>query len=203
MSKLGVFGGSFNPVHVGHLILAQVVRERCALDRVLFVVAGRPPHKPDRPLASAEHRLNMARLAVEGNPAFEVSGLELDRDGPSYTLLTYRRLKDENPGSECRLILGADSVLDLPNWWHAGELVEEAELIVVERPGEPLSDLSALEVALGAAIVEKVRRSVVAAPLIGVSATEVRERVRSGLSIRYMVPEAVRRYIAENGLYAG
>jgi len=203
MARIGLFGGSFNPVHTAHLILAERVREEAALDRVLFVPAGQPPHKPDVPLAPAEQRVRMLELAVADNPFFGVSTLEVRRPGPSYTLTTVRELRHEL-GERARLFLvvGADSILDMPRWWHADELVREVEILGVARPGFPLDDLSELEACFGGARVAEIRGSIVKAPLLAVSATEVRERVRRGLSIRYLVPEPVRQHILASGIYS-
>lgn len=204
MGKTGIFGGSFNPVHMGHLILAEWVRVERSLETVLFVPAASPPHKPNRPLADPAHRLRMVELAVDGHDAFRTEPIELEREGPSYTLKTVRELR-ERPGlGELYLIMGADSLLDLPDWWHAEELAQEAPVIVFNRPGCALEERwGELAERFGQGWVDRTRQLRVDAPLMELSATVVRERVRAGLSIRYMVPEPVRAYIAEHGLYAG
>ena len=203
-ARIGVFGGSFNPPHVAHLILAERARVERTLDRVLFVVAGQPPHKASRPLAPGPDRLRMVELAIEGNPAFEAADLELKRDGASYTLLTIRELRRRlGPEAELFLLVGGDSLLELPTGWRAEELVREVPIIAFGRPGNPLdAGVDGLAAHFGQAWVRQVRELMVAAPQMDISATEVRERVRAGLSVRYMVPEAVRAYIAERGLYA-
>ena len=204
MARIGLFGGCFNPVHCAHLILAERVREQAALDKVLFVPVRVPPHKPDLALAPARDRLRMLQLALAGNPHFETCTIELDREGPSYTLLTVRQLKRElGCGCELFLIVGSDSIRDMPRWWHAGELVREVEILGVQRPGFPLEDLSELQACFGAELVGRVRQSIVSAPLLGISATDIRERVRQRRSIRYLVPEPVRQHILSRGLYAG
>ena len=201
--RIGVFGGSFNPPHVAHLILAERARTERALDRVLFVVAGRPPHKAPRPLAPAEDRLRMVELAVADNPAFEVSDVELRADGASYTLRTIRALKRAlGPDAELLLMMGGDSLLDLPTWWHAQELAREVAIVTFARPGSELGGkLDTLAEHFGGDWVNRVRELMVQAPLMEISATDVRRRVRDGRSVRYMVPEAVRAYIEERGLY--
>jgi len=204
MPAFGLFGGSFNPIHVAHLVLAERVREERALDKVFFIPAGRPPHKPCRPLAPAEHRLRMVELAIADNDAFAVLDMELVAKQPSYTLRTVRELKRRlGPGADLYLVLGADSVLDLPNWWRADELVREVAVIALDRPGHDLERrLDELAARFGTEWVARVRDLKVNAPLLEVSATEVRRRARAGLSIRYLVPEPVRAYIVEHGLYS-
>jgi len=204
MTRIGIFGGSFNPIHTAHLILAERALQERALDKVLFIPALKPPHKPQRPVAPAEHRMRMVELAIEGNPAFEASRIELERQGPSYTLVTVRQLRAAlGSAAALFLLLGADSVHDIPTWWRAQELVREVEIIAFERPGYSLDeDFKALAGLFGEAWARNVRELKVPAPVIGISATEIRERVRAGKSIRYMVPEPVRQYIIEHGVYA-
>jgi len=204
MRRIGLFGGSFNPVHMAHLVLAERAREEADFEKVLFIPALRPPHKPKRPLAPGRHRAEMLRLALEGNPGFELCTVELDREGPSYTLQTVRELKQSLGGdAELCLIVGADSLLDMPNWWHADELVREVRVVGLRRPGYELEDAEALESLFGTEKLAQIRNALVSAPLLGISATEIRERRQAGRSIRYLVPEAVRRYILKEGLYAG
>ncbi len=202
MARIGLFGGSFDPVHVAHLILAECARDQGALEKVLFVPARQAPNKPDVPLAPAGERLRMLQLAVAQNPYFEVSTVELDREEPSYTLLTVRQLK-EALGRDCRLclVVGTDSILDMPHWWHAEELIREVEVLALERPGFPLRDLRRFRSCFGAEAEARIRKSVVKAPLLEVSATEIRQRLRQGRSIRYLVPERVRDYILAHGVY--
>ncbi|MFP4176298.1 MAG: nicotinate-nucleotide adenylyltransferase [Candidatus Brocadiia bacterium] len=202
MKTTGLFGGSFNPVHMAHLVLAERVREVAGLDRVLFIPARRPPHKSQRKIAPDVHRMEMLRRATEPNPAFAVSPVELDRDGPSYTLTTVRELRGRmGEGAELSLILGADSVLDLPNWWHADELVREVDVIGFRRPGYDLSDLDELRRAFGDLVTERIAGSVIDAPRLEISATEIRHRVEAGRSVRYLVPECVRQYMKRNHVY--
>jgi len=204
MASIGIFGGSFNPIHVAHLIVAERVRGERGLDRILFVPAAQPPHKPERRMPPAQDRLHMVRLAIAENPAFEVDSLELQRKGPSYTLTTVRELRQRSGGNNrfC-LLLGADSVLDLKNWWQARELVHAVDIVAFDRPGHPLDDgWDDLAEQFGRDWARKVRESRVAVPQLDISATEIRQRVRQGLSVRYMVPEAVRRHIAKRHLYS-
>ncbi len=202
MAGTGIFGGSFNPVHVGHLILAERARSERSLDEVLFVPAPRPPHKSDRPLIAARHRMRMVELAIEGNPAFTALPLEIEREGPSYTLTTVRQLRQEKGGADLYLVLGGDSLHDIPTWWRAEELVREVDIIAFDRPGSTVeAALSRLTGVFGEAWAERVRELKVEAPLLDMSATDVRCRVGEGKSVRYLVPDAVHRYIIDNGLY--
>ncbi len=195
--RLGVLGGTFDPVHLGHLILAEAAREQLALARVLFVPAGQPWRKAGRSIASAEDRLAMLRLSVEGNPAFEVSTLELERAGPTYTVDTLEMLREMHGGAELYFVMGVDALLDLPNWHEPQRILELATPAVARRPGQPDQAAPAEERMAGLS-----RRLVwLEMPLIEISASGVRERVRRGLSIRYLVPEGVAVYIRERGLY--
>ncbi len=201
MPGTGIFGGSFNPVHVAHLIVAERVREVRGLERVLFVPAARSPHKPRAPLAPAQDRLRMLELCLEGNDAFAVESLELEREEPSYTLVTVRELRRRGTRDPV-LLMGADSILDLPNWWHAEELAREVPIVGFCRPGYDLEGgWEELTDRFGADWAEAVRRSMVEVPLMQVSATDIRRRLREGRSVRYMVPEGVLAYIEERGLY--
>jgi nicotinate-nucleotide adenylyltransferase len=195
--RLGVYGGTFDPIHLGHLILAEACREACGLDRVWFVVAGAPPHKPgDR--TSVADRLEMARIAVAGNQAFEVSEIEAKRPGPHYSVETLESIARDRPGDNLFFLIGADSLVDLPTWRQPGRIGELATLIVANRPGVPAPDRAALEHALGPG-----SRPIldVTIPPIGIASNDLRRRVGEGRSIRYQVPRGVEAYIAEHGLY--
>jgi nicotinate-nucleotide adenylyltransferase len=204
MKRIGIFGGSFNPIHMGHLILAERVREARSLDRVIFVPAGRPPHKPEQPMAAPAHRLAMVRLAIAGNPVFDSTSVELDRSGPSYTLMTVRHVRESlSPATRLFLILGGDSMRDIHTWWHVETLLREAEIICFDRPGFPAEDaIAELAERYGREWAEKARELKVDGPLLAISATDIRRRISAGLSVRYMVPETVCAYIREHGLYA-
>jgi nicotinate-nucleotide adenylyltransferase len=189
------FGGSFNPVHHGHLICARAVAEARGFERVLLIPSALPPHKLSKTdLAPAEDRLQMCRRAVMGEGLFEVSDIEVRRGGPSYTIDTVRELRAGGTKHVAWLI-GADMVSILPKWHKPAELVREAELLVVARPGSSV-DWEALAEPL-----RRVREGIVDAPRIDVSATVIRRRVSLGESIRYLTPEAVCEYIAGHGLY--
>ena len=203
--RIGVFGGSFDPVHIGHLLAAECCREQAGLDRVLFVPAAIQPHKQDRQLASGQHRMEMLALATGGNDAFAVSGDELERGGVSYTVDTLQRLKARHPDDELLLILGPDAFLGLPTWREPQRIIDLAEVLAVER--ESLDDLSdaatrePLETLLGRERLDRVISKRVRLPAIGIRASDLRAAVAAGQSIRYRTPRAVECYIATHGLY--
>ncbi len=188
--RLGILGGTFDPVHCGHLLLARYVLEALALDRVLFVPAAEPPHKGEVPTPS-EHRWRMVCAAVEGHDRLEASDLELRRPGVSYTVDTLRRLRDERPHDERFLIIGADNVPELDGWHDPEGILELATVVAgtrVEAEALPAGAFS-----------DRVER--VDTPVFDISSTKIRRRVRAGLPVRCLVPEAVERYIADHGLY--
>jgi nicotinate-nucleotide adenylyltransferase len=187
--RLGVFGGTFDPVHLGHLIVAAEAHRRLGLDRVLLIPAGRHPFKGAERPAPAADRLAMLRLAVAGDPRFDVDDRELRRPGPSYTVDTLRALRSERPGDPLSLLVGADAARDLSAWRDAQSIPDLAQVVVLSRPGSVLPAYP-----LGARALET--------PAIEISASLVRARCREGESIRYLVPEAVERYIVERRLYA-
>ncbi|HSV74545.1 MAG TPA: nicotinate-nucleotide adenylyltransferase [Chthonomonadales bacterium] len=194
--RLGILGGTFDPIHHVHLFLADDARRQHALDEVLFIPNGLPSHKLPRAFASAEHRCRMVELAVAGNPAFRVSRIEVDRDGPSYSIDTLRALHAERPDAEFFFITGADAVAELGTWHVATEVARLATFLAAPREDAPLEGLaSRLDPALG------VRVLPLDTPRIDLSSTLLRERVRQGLSIRYLTPDAVAAYIEAHGLY--
>lgn len=199
--RLGLFGGSFDPVHYGHLLLAECCREQCQLDAVWFLPAAVPPHKQDQELSPAAQRIEMLELAIAGNPNLAVCRHETDRGGISYTVDTLTHIRDEDPDRELFFLLGADMLLDLPNWRNAARVCELALPVVVRRPGSGPIDFECLRELVTPDRLEQVCRHRVEMPEIGVSATEIRRRVRSGQSIRYRVPRAVEMYIETHGLY--
>lgn len=190
--QLGVFGGSFDPIHWGHLVLAEEARLAAGLDRILFLPAGRPPHKIGRSMTSYEHRLAMVRLAVADAPEFEVSDLEGSTPGPHYTFETLESLRATRPGVELAFLLGSDSLLDLPGWRRPDRILELARLVVLPRPGfDPAA--APAGTLRHATLVDGVR--------VDVSSTIVRARLASGHSARYLVPGPVRDYIRAHALY--
>jgi len=203
--RIGVFGGSFDPVHVGHLIAAECCREQAALDRVLFVPAAIPPHKQSRGLAAGPHRLEMLALATAGHPAFAVSGDELDRGGVSYTVDTLARLADRLPGDELFLLLGPDAVADFAGWREPARIAGLARLVAMERA--VLDDIAGavgrarLADVLGGPACARLVDERVRLPAIGIRASDLRADVAAGRSIRYRTPRAVEAYIAAQWLY--
>lgn len=203
--RIGIYGGSFDPVHVGHLLAAETAREQARLDRVIFVPAAASPHKPGVTLAPAADRLAMLTLATAGHDAFSVSPIELDRGGPSYTIDTLGELAQAHPRDTLVLILGPDALASFATWREPARIAAVAELLPVER--ETLDDLAALASAGGLAsllgpeataalVARRVRM-----PAIGIRATGLRAAVAAGRSIRYQTPRAVERFIQTHGLY--
>ena len=197
--RLGLLGGTFDPVHRGHLALARAARDELGLDEVLFLPAGQPWRKAGQMIASNEHRLAMLRRALEGEAAFQVSRLELERPGPSYTADTLEALRDDRPEDELFFLLGEDALMDLPNWERPRRIPELARLAVARRADsspEALEEAERRLPGLGERLVW-LNMSVVA-----VSATEIRERVREGQPIGGLVPATVEEYIRKQGLYS-
>lgn len=199
--RLGVFGGSFDPIHNGHLLLAECCREQCRLDAVWFLPAAVPPHKQDQQLTPDKQRIEMLELAIADRPAFSVCRYEIDRGGVNYTVETLTHLKDEDPTRELFFLLGADMLADLPHWRNAPRVCELAVPVAVCRPGAEPVDFSCLGGIVGPERVELIRRHQVEMPEMGISSTDLRQRVASGQSIRYRVPRAVEMYIQSHGLY--
>ena len=199
--RLGIFGGSFDPVHYGHLLLAECCREQCRLDAVWFLPAAVPPHKQDREATPAEQRIEMLELATVGNPAFSVCRYEADRGGVNYTVDTLSHFHDEDPSRELFFLLGADMLADLPHWRNAPRVCELAVPVVVHRPGCGSVDFDCLREIVSPERLEEIRRHEVEMPECGTSATELRRRVQARQSIRYRVPRAVEMYIETHGLY--
>jgi nicotinate-nucleotide adenylyltransferase len=196
--SLGVLGGTFDPIHIGHLIVAEEARVELGLAEVLFVPAGQPWLKQGRDVTPAVHRVEMVRRAIADNPCFKLSTLEVDRPGPSFTVDTLTLLKDQ-PSSESSLffILGRDTLVELPLWKRPGKVVQLCQLVVAPRIGS--RDLRHLEEAIPGLLDKVIQLDM---PLIGISSSEIRQRVARGLSIRYLVPPRVAKYITEQGLYS-
>jgi nicotinate-nucleotide adenylyltransferase len=197
--KIGILGGTFDPIHKGHLAVAEEVRLRLNLDEVLFIPVGKPWRKAGSPILPAEHRVEMVRLAIADRPAFNVSTIEVDREGPSYTIDTLKELRSMRGGEdELFFIVGWDSLSDLPYWRAPEQIVRFCLLVAVPRPGCFSPDLDALESSIPG-ISERI--ILLDRPEVNVSASQIRERVASGLPISGLVPEAVEKYIREHRLY--
>ncbi len=195
--RIGVFGGTFDPIHYGHLIAAMELRDVLGIDRVLFVPAPRPPHKASKVAGTDGQRLAMVQIAIEGETGFEVSRVEFGRSGPSYTADTLAILSASHPETNLVLFLGEDALRDLPMWRDPERIIALAHLGVATRPRSSF-DLEALLTALPEA---EGRMTLVPTPSIGISATDLRLRVQHGRPIRYQTPDRVIDYIEAHGLY--
>ena len=196
--RIGIMGGTFDPIHFGHLAMAEEAREIFSLDKILFIPSARPPHKVEKFITPEVHRLMMTFLATQSNEKFQVSPMEILRDGLSYTLDTMNQL-EKKFGAETELffIIGADSMADLPKWHKSKELVEKVHFIATTRPGVKV-DLEEVRNFFG----EDAKNIFqVAVPGMEISSTDIRERVKSGRSIKYLVPEVVEEYILKENLY--
>ena len=189
---IGLFGGSFNPPHVAHLIVAEVARDQFGFDEVWWIPNATPPHKPQDELAEVDHRLEMTRRAVEDNPAFRVCDIEVERSGVSYTVETVRVLQEQRPDTDFALLIGSDSLDHFAEWHKPDEIAERVPLVVYKRPG-------VIDAVPQSRFANHVR--FVSAPVMEVSGTEIRSRCSADRSIRYLVPESVRAYIDEHELY--
>ncbi|NPA39036.1 MAG: nicotinate-nucleotide adenylyltransferase [Thermodesulfobacteria bacterium] len=201
LKKLGILGGTFDPPHYGHLRIAEEVRESLGLEKVFFIPAGLPPHKKNFKISKFEHRFNMVKLAIKNNPYFEVIDIEKDLI-PSYTVNTLKLLNEEFPQTEFFFIVGIDSFLNISTWWNYEEILNYTNLVVVPRKGhKPITEEAKN---LAKKLFPKRFEKVIFLDVEGlqVSASKVRELVKRGKSIRYLVPEEVRHYIKEKGLYA-
>lgn len=216
--KLGILGGTFNPIHYGHLAAAEEVRDRLKLDRVLFIPSFLPPHKHEEDAPSAVQRLEMIRLAISGNPTFEPSDIEIRRGGRSYTIDTIDALRQAYPDAELYFIAGLDSFLDIQTWHDWEQLLSRCCFVVLSRPGYRFIDLMKIDFMKHAEqelsgldrgeLTQAVVRSgaftvcLEMIPLYDISSTDIRKRINEGSSIKYLLPDAVENYIIKNRLYA-
>jgi len=197
--NIGVLGGTFDPIHMGHLIIAEEIRGQMGLAEVLFVPAGEPWLKVNNSISPAEHRVQMVRLAIADEPSFKLSTIEIERTGPSYTVDTIAQFKSQiGAGDKLFFILGWDNLMQLPQWREPSRLVQMCSLVAVPRVGYPSPDLNTLEGAIPG-----LSQSVILlnTPQIEISSSEIRSRVARGLSIHHLVPEPVEKYIREHNLY--
>ncbi|MFC4766285.1 nicotinate-nucleotide adenylyltransferase [Effusibacillus consociatus] len=197
--KIGLFGGTFDPVHIGHLVAARLAKEALKLDRVIFIPAGVPPHKNGFGLTPAAKRLQMAVLAVGYEPDFQVSDWELQQEGPSYTVDTLEHFASQFPDDELYFIMGADMLCDLPNWQSPTRILELASLIGMTRPGFAMDECRSTLRRVFPRSEERIHY--VEMPGLEISSTWLRERLRERKSVDYLIPERVIRFIEENGLY--
>jgi nicotinate-nucleotide adenylyltransferase len=198
--NIGIFGGTFDPIHVGHLILAERCRDEAGLDEVWFLPSYKPPHKQGQSVTRFEHRVDMIQLATTGQPLFQVSAMEKELPPPSYTANTLAELRQRHPKHTFHLIVGADCLPDLPGWYQPQRILEQAGLIVVPRPGTPLWNQGQLASALNVPA-ELVRITLIECPLMEIASRDIRSRVASGKSIRFLVNRAVEEFIRERKLY--
>lgn len=199
--RLGVFGGTFNPVHLGHLIAAQDAAEMFDLSRVLFVPCDHPPHKSEHRLASAAHRMSMLEAALAGSLLFEVCDLEVRRGGTNYSIDTMRDLTHLYPDADLYFIIGTDSLLELHTWKSIGDLLKLCSFITLTRPGFVVSPDLAGRIQLPAPWPAKLLANLAAGHQVDISSSDIRYRVAEGLSITYLTPPAVETYIMEHRLY--
>lgn len=216
--RLGILGGTFNPIHLGHLAAAEEVCDRLRLDSVLFIPSYLAPHKPEEDMPAPAERLEMVRIAIEGNPRFTLSTIETERGGPSYTIDTIDALRARHPGAELYFITGLDSFLDIATWRNWRRLLASCSFVVLSREGYRFGDLAKRDFfpgderelrELDARVRQQqvVRSGVLSLyleniPFYAISSTDIRNRIRQGRSIKYHLPEAVERYIIEKKLYA-
>ena len=197
--RVGVFGGTFDPIHLGHLIIAEESRQQLGLDEVIFIPTGEPWMKAGKPLSPSHHRLNMVRLAIASNPFFRACSMEIDRPGPTYTADTLEGMCQGDSGTdEIYLILGIDSLGQFQSWKEPGRVLELCRLLVAPRPGCQDADLATLD-SLHSGARERV--VMLQGPIVDISGTNVRSRVVQGHSVRYLVPEEVESYMYRYGLY--
>jgi len=195
--NIGVLGGTFDPIHIGHLVVAEEARTKLGLSEVLFVPAGQPWLKQDRDITPAVHRVEMVRRAIADNPYFKLSTLEMDRPGPSYTVDTLTMLQTQlGSGASFFFILGRDTLAELPLWKEPQKVVQLCRLVVPPRLGS--RDLKHLEKAIPGLLDKVIQLDM---PVIGISSSEIRQRIAQGLSIRYLVPAEVEKYIMEQSIY--
>ena len=198
MQRIGVIGGTFDPIHYGHLAAAEEVRARVNLTKVLFVVAGIPPHKLDEEVTPVEHRLAMVELGIACNPHFEISRVDVDRPGPSYSVDTISILLDQyGQSTEIFFIMGLDSLVEVPTWHQPGRLIQLCQLVAVTRPGFEV-DMRHLDASVPGI---SSRVQIIDMPALDISSSDLQRRVAKGLPIKYQVPEEVERYINEHHLY--
>ncbi len=199
--RIGIFGGSFDPVHYGHLLLAESAREQLSLDEVRLIPAAQPPHKTDQLISPGNQRLEMLHLAVGGHDALIVDSSELDRGGVSFTVDTLQQIADAQQAATLFLILGADSLHDLPQWREPERICQLAIPTAVRRAGSPPVSVLPLQPLVSPERLQEFAEHQIEMPVVELSSTDIRQRVRQGRSIRYRTPRAVEEFIATHRLY--
>lgn len=199
--KIGIIGGSFDPIHNGHLIISEYIRDYLSLDQIIFIPAGQPPHKLNKIIGSPNHRFNMADLAIKDNEKFTISDMEIRNKETSYTYPTVKKIIDENKGSDYYFIIGADSLFSLDKWHNFSELTKIIKFALWERRGyykdDIMNRIKYLKKEYGTSI------SYIEGPIMEISSSYIRNRLKSKKSIKYLVPNSVLEYIEENNLYSG
>ena len=195
--RLGIMGGTFDPIHYGHLFIAEEARVHFRLNSVLFIPNGNPPHKADGEVTAARHRYAMTLIATHSNPAFGCSPIELNRPGPSYTVDTLDIVREQHPGAELFMITGVDAVAEILTWKRHEEVIQKTKFIAAIRPG---FGLDTLKDRLPRSYLERIL--LVGSTALGISSTDIRQRIRQGHSIRYLTPDGVVDYIVKHQLYA-
>lgn len=198
MRRIGILGGTFDPPHVGHLILAEYAAEAIEADFLLIVLEGDPPHKTHEDKTPVHHRLGMMQRAIADNPRLSLSRVDIDRPGPHYAADTIQIIQAENPDAELYFVMGGDSFRDLPRWHRPEDFIALCKLAVMRRPGDDLSPDMHADVLPGLAE----RTTIIHAPLLQISSTEIIERLKQHKSVRYLVPDSVLEYIKRHNLYA-
>lgn len=191
--RIGIFGGTFNPIHYGHLINAEIVKEDFSLDKIIFIPVKCPVHKKLIGSITSNDRLKMLEIAIQGNSGFDISTAEIDRDSESYTITTLHELSEIYPEDKLYLIIGSDSFLEIDTWKEPVEILKIASLIIIKRPGDNISDVDKYKMAKEILIANN--------PNIELSSSNIRDRIKNGKSVRYMIPERIQEYIRNRGLY--
>jgi nicotinate-nucleotide adenylyltransferase len=201
--RVGIFGGTFDPIHHGHLILAEQCREQGRLEQVWFVPAPRPPHKNDGTLTRFDQRVEMIQLAIAGQAAFRVDEIEKERTGPSFTVDTVTELRRRHPADDFYLLVGSDTLAEIHTWYEPVRLLRMVGLLAMTRPGHPTRTAEQIRALLRLPESASVRVDMVETPLIDISSHDLRNRAAAGRSLRYLLPRAVEIYVAEKQLYRG
>lgn len=200
--RIGIFGGTFDPVHLGHLTLAEVCREAAALDEVWFIPAPSPPHKPAKKILGFEQRAEMLQFAIAGNESFKINLMEANRSGPSFTADTLEEIHSQHPSAELFLLMGGDSALEFSTWHDPARILRLATLVIKDRPGSTLPNQLELKAHLEEKVGVEAKIIVVqGSPFVDISSTDLRSRVQKGSTIRYQVPRAVEVFIDQKKLY--
>lgn len=202
MERIGIYGGSFDPIHFGHLLFAESAREFCGLNRIVFVPAGIPPHKRNKKQTSGNDRFQMIQLAIQAYPEYSASRFEIDSNEVSYTVRTLRYFHELNPKSQLFLIIGSDMFNDIPNWLEPQEICRLASLVVTQKADEPPLDFSRFQPLVSSEKILEFQRQIVPMPKLELSSTKIRNNIATGKSIRFQLPSSVEQYILENRLYA-